>query len=815
MARKNKALFIFLIIIALIGAAYATFPLWGKAVVKSQLPPNWELHQLELGYPSLNQLKVNRISLALNEQLIKAEDILLDLDSKTVAITRLDIATAQKKNLQQSSTAASSTSTSATINSTTIKTTKKNSEFLLPEIDLNSIFASLPFAQLSIAQINWRNDQLIIQLSSIDFTLSADSQAQLTFNLVEAPYLNKNIPFDLALNYQQQAEVLININNQQTMEATYINQRKATQLDIKTNLKPLLSQLALPMLEQLENIDGRLNFTATNNPETQAANFSLVTQATANVKQLAQQQVKFDWNITSQTTSWPMTLDSKLQLLGPSQLKLNNEIAVDSADVQIEKNIIINNGEISIEDLLVKATASHVNLQQKEVASELQQVSLQTQPISLKLNQNKLLQHPIALTFDSSSINIKQADKHQFRGTVTADLAISSIEQPILNGKIEMANLAVKNLYQSENAKIQLTLNNVAVDQSSGEVLLHWTDNNFEFKDYSFEALNSKTHIQLQEDKFLGKGSLSLNKSLLSQYNFDYRKSDQLILVELLENTLNNNLLNSILQQHPSDTFKKVTINSGRINHQSKLQMKTNLTVDSLIDIDDADLYYDKISIDNLSLKNSAAFSNNPSKLANDAKLSVEQITLASGIKLDDLQFNVKSNDANNIELTDIAVTIFSGLLTSENVKVNSGDIEKATFNLTKVSLKELFEFLDIDGLTVEGQADMTLEFKVESDAFLIDSLTINGIDKGVVKYTKGASLGLPSNIAIDAIKNFHYTALEGNILDVTDNEIPIKIKMLGNNPDLDSVEPIELGLKLNTQVDVKELMILIKRLFL
>lgn len=814
MARKNKALFIFLIIIAFIGVAYAAFPWWGKTVVKSQLPPKWELNQLELGYPSFNQLKVNRIALALNGQLINAEDVLLNLDSKTVAITRLDIATVQKNNLQQSSTTASTT-TSTTTKSTTIKTTKENAEFLLPEIDLNSIFASLPFAQLSIAQLNWQNNQQYIQVNSLDFTLSADSKAQLTFNLVEAPYLNKNIPFDLALNYQQQAEFLININNQQIIEATYTNQQQVTQLALKTDLKPLLSQLALPTLEQLENIDGKLNFTATNNSENQSASFSLVTQATANVKQLAQQQVQFDWNITSQTTSWPMTLHSNLQLLGPSQLKLNDEITVDSADVKIRKNIIINDSDISIENLLVNATASKINLQQKEVATELQQVSLQTQPISLKLTQSKLLQHPIALTFDSTSVKIKQADKHQFQGSLNADLAISSIELPILNGEIVMANLAVKDLYQSENAKIQLTLNNVAVDQSSGEVLLHWTDNDFMLKDFAFEALESKTHVQLEDDKFLGKGNLSLNKSLLSQFTFDYRKSDQLVLVKLLENTLNNDLLNSILQQHPSDIVKKVTINSGTFNHQSKLQMKTDLAVDSLIDINDADLYYDKISIDNLSLKNNAAFSNNPSKLANDAKLSVEQITLASGIKLDDLQFNVKSIDTDTIELTDIAVTIFSGLLTSDKVKMNSGNIEKATFNLTKVSLKELFEFLDIDGLTVEGQADMTLEFKVESDAFLIDSLTINGIDKGVVKYTKGESLGLPSNIAIDAMKNFHYTALEGNILDVTDSEIPIKIKMLGNNPDLDSVEPIELGLKLNTQVDVKELMILIKRLFL
>ena len=110
----------------------------------------------------------------------------------------------------------------------------------------------------------------------------------------------------------------------------------------------------------------------------------------------------------------------------------------------------------------------------------------------------------------------------------------------------------------------------------------------------------------------------------------------------------------------------------------------------------------------------------------------------------------------------------------------------------------------------------MSLPLKTKDKLAIIHNGSFHNIDSGIIRYEQGDKLNLTDNIALKALKNFHFTQLDGSInygynSDGNLAKHPVKVHLIGANPDLYGGTPVELTL--NLDIDFSEVIQLIENL--
>ena len=201
-------------------------------------------------------------------------------------------------------------------------------------------------------------------------------------------------------------------------------------------------------------------------------------------------------------------------------------------------------------------------------------------------------------------------------------------------------------------------------------------------------------------------------------------------------------------------------------------------------------------------------------KLTSETHLSAGEIIFESGLSLTNFKAKVASDGSELIKITNAQLTVLKGNVHSDQILLAGRDIQSAPFKISHLSLKQLFELIDIKGLTMDGAVDVVGNISTQDGVYSIEQFKFTGTGPGTLKYDKGESLGLANTIAAKALSNFRYTEFEGEIVNASKSEVPLKIRLLGSNPDLKLDRPLEIVLNLNNQVDAKELTELLKRFF-
>ena len=116
------------------------------------------------------------------------------------------------------------------------------------------------------------------------------------------------------------------------------------------------------------------------------------------------------------------------------------------------------------------------------------------------------------------------------------------------------------------------------------------------------------------------------------------------------------------------------------------------------------------------------------------------------------------------------------------------------------VNLATLFEIVDVPGLRATGHIGGKVPIAIrDGDPVLLDGV-IAATEDGVIIY-RGAAADAASTeqtrLLTDALRNFHYTELEGGLSGNANGDVTFRISLRGANPDLYDGYPFAINVKL------------------
>lgn len=772
MALKRSPLFIFSIIIFFIVAAYVSFPWWGKLLVKSQLPQDWHLTHLELGYPSLKTLPITQIQLRRANYQFSIDDILLDLDANTVAINTLNITTTQAKSSS---------------------TKPEKFRLSLPVIDFNSVFASLPFEQLTVENLTWQDKQQNLHIGNIEFKLLPEYQAKLKASVVKSAFLKKNTQLHLNINYQQQMHSSLSVDNRTVLNATYTNLDEETQLEIQTQLESLQDWLPTAATDNINNLNGQLKILVSNKSNDDSTSIALSLNGNATFAQFNQQQLNFNWKASSNSQHWPLAFTSNLQLASLTPLQFNAQLNADSVNMNIQNTLKINQTDIIIEDLVINAKAAQATFQQQEVISKVSNLALTTAPLSFHLAQLDLAEKTLNIELTSEQIQLQQNDAVSGQAKLDAKLSFSPTKNPIVSGTIELTNLSLGNTYQSLNSKISVLLDKVALDNSSGAVIARWTDEDFQIQDFSFSQLESEFETQLSTENIAGKGWVKIDGYLLTPVEFAHYFDTGESQLTLPQNNIEPEFINTLLAQIRDKSLPEVSIIDGEIEHQASFNVEGS-SLSSLSSIKNATIMLDQNQANQVNINNQLI---SGQKLTANSSIRINDVLLSSGLEIKKISTQINS-DGETININNLEMTLLEGAVKSEEMTIQDNHLSPSKVLIKHLSLTELIQFMDLSNFFAQGKVDFTIPIEGEGLALTVKNAEFKNIDKGVIKYLSGDELQQTQNIALQALANFHYTELDGTLDYDKDGNYKIKLHLLGSNPDLYDGYPVDFVLNLN-----------------
>lgn len=176
--------------------------------------------------------------------------------------------------------------------------------------------------------------------------------------------------------------------------------------------------------------------------------------------------------------------------------------------------------------------------------------------------------------------------------------------------------------------------------------------------------------------------------------------------------------------------------------------------------------------------------------------VSIGAITLAGGIDVANIRTGLEFTDAEHYELKDVYAEVFDGQLQLGKLQYSESRIAQTTIELRHINLEKLLTYADIDGLEGTGFLDISLPVGSDQTGIYVKNGTFISTGDGRLAYTKEGVAG--SNIGLQALENFQYKDLSGTLNYQSDGNYVITIRLEGKNPDLYGGHPVVFNLNVN-----------------
>ncbi len=176
--------------------------------------------------------------------------------------------------------------------------------------------------------------------------------------------------------------------------------------------------------------------------------------------------------------------------------------------------------------------------------------------------------------------------------------------------------------------------------------------------------------------------------------------------------------------------------------------------------------------------------------------VSIETISLAGGIDVANIKAGLEFEDTENFKMKDIYAEVFDGQLQLGKLQYLSNRIAETTIELGHINLEKLLAYADIDGLAGTGFLDISLPIGSDQTGIYVNNGTFQSTAPGRLAYTKEGVAG--SNIGLQALENFQYKDLSGTLNYQSDGNYVIAIRLEGKNPDLYGGHPVVFNLNVN-----------------
>lgn len=182
--------------------------------------------------------------------------------------------------------------------------------------------------------------------------------------------------------------------------------------------------------------------------------------------------------------------------------------------------------------------------------------------------------------------------------------------------------------------------------------------------------------------------------------------------------------------------------------------------------------------------------------LSVNGPISIENAVLAGGVQVSGFAADLEFSNAETLILHNLAAEVFDGTLRAAWLRVTPDGVEDTEIKLAHIDLARLLTFVDISGLQGTGNLGFTLPLGSDEAGVHVKGGRFQSADPGYISYRKKGVAA--SNIGLQALENFHYQSLSGTLEYQSKGAYQIGIRLEGNNPDLYGGHPIVFRLNIN-----------------
>jgi len=383
----------------------------------------------------------------------------------------------------------------------------------------------------------------------------------------------------------------------------------------------------------------------------------------------------------------------------------------------------------------------------------------------------------------------------QLDSRVKIDFEIAKTEDMVTSGELLLSRLKIIDPNYQLNGPLEFNWQSVHTDLSQGSASLVFSSDDNQLMGFDYDNLKAEVDLSLERYQIKGEGKLSINQQSLAPFAFQFDKPSSLLSVDLKKNQLAIQVFNHFLAAIGEQNKMALEILAGEMVHSAGVGFDELFLMDSHFAIKDMLFKFGENQIHGLNVTQKLT-SFEPLKL--QAQIAIEKIVFNSGLTIDNLSASLSSRSMEDVSLTKVRAELLEGQLIADNLQIGSDPLKIYPLQLQQISLTELLFMIDVAGLYGEGKLDFFLPLKLESGTVTVNEGSFKATGQGLIKYTSGQSKsGAEENIALQALKNFHYTGLDGTLSYNKAGEYHIKLHLLGSNPELYDGYPIDFVLNL------------------
>lgn len=508
-------------------------------------------------------------------------------------------------------------------------------------------------------------------------------------------------------------------------------------IDIQLNLEKLQLSPMESLSSAQQSVAGTLKFQSNlNQPSYSAKNVKAKTQTLA---------ISFDSifsieNSTLALSTENLSLDLAASSFSMNGIKTSTPNTQWSGSAKVQQNLIGEDKD------------NQQDIQLKQIKPIALILALTDEKISTQNLQNQV-------SFDGKQLTINSKAK-----TIQLQQNQLNLNQVIANTFINLSNRKLRGTVNFKDADYQNQ--NISAKNLSGNVA--WSK--------SGNTIYSKGQLDHQNIKLPFQYRLQLDKQL-HRLELDPNQFAVSPLIQWLDPILKG--------------FPELSISGGEITNQKLSGNPLALTFDGSFSLKNLNLYYEELSLHNLQLEDKLS---SRSALNGSVKASIDKIEIATGIDIKNINFQLQHN-GQDIQLQNLSGQLLDGSIFIADLQLQKDKVEPFHVSLKAIDFGKLLKALESEALNIDGVFNFELPITVSKDSQTITDGTFSSTRAGILKVDSGASAA--TNIAFQAIENFHYTEFSGVINYDAAGIYRLKILLKGANPDLYDGFPIELSMNL------------------
>ena len=829
-------------------AGYLLFPLWASWLISAILPANMSLIEFESDYPGYADISINRMVVLQSGQKYSLEGLQLHYDLSDIQLDQLMVEYTEQAKSEQKASLQLSDLRLPDISIQDFGPLQKLQRVAIGQMTILREGHEFQFLQLEL--VTYKPSSYALKMlmqhpsneTMVDLTLLLGVHT--LEDKVSLQVFNSELPL-LSLSHQQMAnqtkvELMVDSENLQSLlpaqlsklalktkgdiEIHWLQDSSTDQMEIRG--KSLLTVLP----EQLELSDLTIDATAiqTDGNQILLNRFEIPIEFSlnSNLKQMDSADITFKGRVNNRLN---ISSPDLLINLGPTNFNITttfNSVKFDSLvrQMRFEKSHVNLSGvdfklqrqqsNLDISRYQLKGVAENIevdfndleslNWQFKGVFSSPEVVGTLIKPevASSKISRSKVSKsdgpRPGSITQDTNH----KSDKSKILrldSQLRVNFEIAKSEQLVTNGELLLSRLQIVDPSYQLSGPLAFNWQSVNSGFNSGSASLVFNSDENQVMGFDYDSLKVEVSLSLESHQIKGEGKLSVNQQPLAPFSFKFDHPSSRLLVDLKKNQLGNQISNHFLSAIGEQNKIALKILAGEVVHSAGVGIDELFLLNSEIAIKDMLFQFGENQVQGLNVRQKLS-SLEPLKL--ETQIDINKISFASGLSIDNLSASLSSRSIEDISLDFVKADLLEGQLIAENLQIGANHLKTLPFQLKQISLTELIFMIDVAGLYGEGKLDFSLPLSLQSGSVTIDNGRFKATEEGLIKYSSGQDdSAVDENIALQALRNFHYQELDGTLSYNKSSEYHIKLHLLGFNPELYDGYPIDFVLNLRGEL--------------